>query len=111
MGLHMALRALGEFNFIGVTEHFQESMELLKYKLGLPIPKVYEYKEKPVSEMTNVHKHTKEEACHDARAERRNALDIELYSAAFEFFSQDFCAVWPKYDRLCGSKTKSNSST
>ena len=109
--LTQALRSLHEFQFVGITEHYPESVELLKHKLGLPVRKVYKETVGEAVPKVNVHKHTGGGGCSDSRAQQRNALDIELYRNALELFTQQFCEVWPEHESLCGGRLQGRHQT
>ena len=83
--LELAKQRLSSMDFVGITSRFSESMELMSWKLGIPIPRYCACNInmfKPATYEKELKENAKE------RIKELNCLDMELYDHAERIFEE-----------------------
>ena len=79
--LHRAKQSLGRFGFVGIVEHWNESIQLLEYQLQISLPRL-----KGVAEWNAGNHKFRLNRQQVEHLESTLASDIELYEAALSRF-------------------------
>ena len=97
--LQSAKRVLAEdFDFVGITEHLEESMQLFFYAMGWKFPEWT-----PIHNTTDASRSAYPQSLLDEIAER-NWADIELYRFANELFEKERLSITPIVKELIFEK-------
>lgn len=113
----LALRTLRAFEFVGITEYYDESVALLRHTLGLVgevgmtgaatnATPAWQVLADSVAVKSNQHNSTKRTGCSSASAEALNAIDARVYREGMRLFASRFCAVWPTHREICAAKPR-----